>query len=325
MKQILIGLLFLLTISVVYAQRKDVQKIFVATTEQEVFLLYNQMLDSARVSNRFLSPSRGTKNDYFAFGFFKEIASKDTLIKIVQSCRQTKNNYTCKRFYQPYITSTMSIDFYERFLDYLEKINITENFFIKDEINRVLIPIRRIIIKQYESGKLTARDSNTAKRLIESTILKLIKNNHNYRGLFNYETYITDTIRQALVDVIKNPFYPTEYVDFYMSKQDTLSIDTVGISNYAKIRNWMTLSGDSLANYQRMLHFQTYEKIGREKYNELSAGQAYLQSLKDDFYEKGYLPIKDIEEYAYQRKDEILIQHLKEFKKKHPDYPLKYF
>jgi hypothetical protein len=57
----------------------------------------------------------------------------------------------------------------------------------------------------------------------------------------------------------------------------------------------------------------------------LSTGQAYLKRKRDEFREQGYLPINYIEEYAYKKQDKLLIKHLKEFKKKHPDYPLRYF
>ena len=61
------------------AQRFDKQEIFVATTEKQVYELYNQMLDSVRVSNRFLSDSR----IFNGFGFmpFEEMESTDTLMK----------------------------------------------------------------------------------------------------------------------------------------------------------------------------------------------------------------------------------------------------
>jgi hypothetical protein len=117
-----------------------------------------------------------------------------------------------------------------------------------------------------------------------------------------------------------------------MSHQDTLCIDTVGIP--ANIRpKWkvqftpeeLQIYERDLPLYMRLQKFLMYAKIGKEEYGGLSAGQAYLQREKDGFYEKGYLPINYIEEYAYKKNDELLIKHLKEFKKKHPDYLLKYF
>jgi hypothetical protein len=77
--------------------------------------------------------------------------------------------------------------------------------------------------------------------------------------------------------------------------------------------------------YDRLQTFLIYERIGREEYNGLSAGQAYLQRKRDQFYDKGYMYIYDIAEYAYKKQDELLIKHLKAFKEKHPDYPLNYF
>jgi hypothetical protein len=77
--------------------------------------------------------------------------------------------------------------------------------------------------------------------------------------------------------------------------------------------------------YRKLQNFLAYERIGKKEYNGLSAGQAYLQKKRDNFRKKGYLPVNEIAEYADQKQDELLIKHLKEFKKKHPDYPLKYF
>jgi hypothetical protein len=110
-----------------------------------------------------------------------------------------------------------------------------------------------------------------------------------------------------------------------MSRQDTLCVDTVGIPDYIKTKNRRELTADEWDYVDRLNRFANYERIGKEIFNGLSAGQTYLQMKRDDFREKGYLPIKYIEEYAYQKQDELLIKHLKEFKKKHPDYPLKYF
>ena len=197
-----------------------------------------------------------------------------------------------------------------------------------------LYEIRNILIKQYESGKLNKKDSLKALELIEQTTLRMINDKHDCSVVLvkKYDKYITDTIRQALVNVIENPFYPMEYLDFYMSQQDTTCLDTTGIP--ANIRPvWkVQFTPEELQTYEkerplyeRLERFRTYERIGKKEYNGLSAGQSYLRRKRETFRETGYLPINYIEEYAYQKQDKLLIEHLKEFKKKHPDYPLKYF
>jgi hypothetical protein len=322
---------FVIFVYLVYAQRIDKQQIFIAVSEEEVYKLYEQMLDSARVSNRFLQP--GPMADRFGFGLFEGIDSKDTLMRFEQECSERfHGDYICDRTYWPYISNCMPISFYERFLNYLKKFDKIENFYIKDYITGQLGAIMYVIIKQYESGKLNKNDSLKAQQLIEGTLWRMIEDDHNYRVLLSSDKYITDKIRQALVNVIENPFYPAEYLDFYMSQQDTASLDTTGIPPNLTVRWKVQFTPEELQAYERDLplyerlrNFRIYEEIGREEYNGLSAGQAYLQRKRDNFREKGYLPINEIAEYAYQKQDELLIKHLKAFKKKHPDYPLKYF
>jgi hypothetical protein len=223
----------------------------------------------------------------------------------------------------------MPIVFYERFLNYLKEIRNKENYFLKDYSTKPLNPIRRIITKQYESGQLNKNDSLKARQLIEEALLRVIKDDHNYRVLLSSNKYITDKIRQALVNVIENPFYQAEYLDFYMSQQDTASLDTTGMPEYVRDNyrkyNRRQFTDEETVYYRKLQSFLMYEEIGRLEYNGLSAGQAYLQRKRDRFSKKGYLPINEIAEYAYQKQDELLIKHLKEFKKKYPDYPLKYF
>ena len=340
-KRIILTVYLIVFTCIVYAQRIDVQQVLIATSEEEVYKRYDQMLDSARLSNRFLSPSGGVVyDDYFAFGYFYEITSKDTVMKFVQECSWQRNDeYICERFYRSYISNSMPIDFYERFLTYLKQLDRIENYFIKQYSTNPLYAIKNILIKQYESGNLNKEDSIKARRLIEETILRLVNDEHNYRGMISYHKYITDTIRQALVNVIENPFYPTEYLNFYMSQQDTTFLDTTGIPANIRLVWKEHFTPEELQTYEkerplyiRLERFRTYERIGKKEYNGLSAGQAYLRRKKEKFREKGYLQINYIEEYAYQKQDKLLIEHLKAFKKKHleefnkqyPYYPLKY-
>lgn len=308
-----------------YAQRIDKQTIFVATSEEEVYKLYDQMLDSLRITSEFLQQNReGLRDDNFVFGYFEEIEGSDTIMKFVQNCKwQSDGEYICRRFYRSYISNSMPIDFYERFLKYLKQLDKIENYFIKGCINTPLFPIIDIIEKLYESGNLNKEDSIKARRLIEETILRLINDNHNYRGFIEYkgeityDKYMTDKIRQALVNIIKNPFYPKEYLDLYMSLQDTVCVDTTGIPAYIRTKSRWKFTAEEWAYAKRLDEFELYEEIGKEEYNGLSAGQAYLQRKKEKFREKGYLPIKYIADYAYQKNDKLLIKHLEKFKKKH--------
>jgi hypothetical protein len=329
MKKVLLLMCMTIFTCLIHAQRIDKQQIFVAISEEDVYKLYDQMLARARVSDWDIIQ----KDDFFLIDYFKEIDSKDTILKIIQDCDWKGNgDYICGRFYWPYISNCMPIAFYERFLKYLKDVGKRENYFIKDYSTDPLIFIKNILIKRCESGELNKQDSLKARHLIEQTILRLIKDAHNYRFLYGNDKYLTDKIRQALVNVIENPYYPTEYLDFYMSRQDTSCLDTTGIPPDIRPVWKVQFTPEELQVYEkeyplydRLQTFLIYEKKGKEKYNGLSAGQAYLQEKKDKFKEKGYVDINVIAEYAYKKQDKLLIKHLKAFKKKHPDYPLKYF
>ena len=323
-KKIIIILVGIIHSCLLQAQRLDVQHKFYATTEEDVYKLYDQMLDSARLSNWYIDP---LSNYRFGISFFREINCRDTLMKFEQSCRwYFDNSFVCRRFYNSYISNNQPIDFYERFMNYLDWVGKRENLFIKKYSTNPLICIRKILIDQYESRKLDSADSIKALELIELAALRMINDGHRY-SVLDDEEYFTDNIRQALINVINNPFFPEEYLNFYMSIQDTLDIDTVGISNRVKelaIRGRGGHTLEEAEDYFRVIRFLSYQRRGEEM-GGLSPGQAYLQRRRDWFPQKGYLPINTIADYAYKNQDELLIKHLKEFKIKHPDYPLKHF
>lgn len=253
-KSILLVIYITFFLRLANSQHIDIQKVFVATSEKEVYEIYNQMLDSARLSNYFLEPHPMIEK--FSFGYFEEIESKDTLMKFEQECRKNFQDHICQRVYWSYLSNNMPINFYEHFLLYLKQLDRIENYYIKSSINGQLLPIMRIMINQYESGKLNEQDNIKAQQLIEETMLRLINDNHNYRWLTNHDKYITDKVRKALVNVIQNPFYPVEYLDFYMSQQDTLKVDTVGIPDYIKKKyEKERFYADEIAYYERLSRF----------------------------------------------------------------------
>jgi hypothetical protein len=317
-----------------WAQRIDVP-IKYATTEQEMYKLFEQMLDSVVQSDEYANP-----DNYCAVGASFEMNAKDTLMIFEQYCEHYYGReYICSRNYYYYLSNCMLVDFYERFLNYLAKLSKSNNYYVKKYAYEPLYTITNILIQQYESGKLSKNDSLKAWNLIELTIIRIINEEHSFYAIPGYhdfqkgrEKYMTDNIRQALIREIKNPYYPTEYLDFYMSKQDTAFLDTTGIPANINPRWKVQFAPEELEIYEKEIPLYTklqtflmYERIGREEYNGLSAGQAYLKRKRDEFRKKGYLDINIIAEYAYKKQDELLIKHLKAFKKKHPDYPLEYF
>jgi hypothetical protein len=292
-----------------------------ATSEEEVYKLYDRLLDSARLSNKCIYPDPYIQ-DRFGITFIEEFYGADTIMKFEQSSRS-------KNVYNPYLSCDMPIDFYKRLFDYWAGIDIKENYCMKFSFIRQFSTIKDLLIRWYESGKFNKQDSIKAFNLIERAILESIIRGHNYTiMLWTDDKYITDKIRNALIDVIEHPFYPTEYYDIFMSYQDTVHLDTVGIPDtikmkYLKNSALYNFSTEERSYWERLSSFFLYEKKGKEQ--GLSPGQAYLKQVSAWCTDKGYLLINEIAEYAYRRQDELLIKHLKEFKKKHPDYPLEYF
>ena len=313
----------LMFFSLLHAQRVDIQSKFFATTEEEMYSLFNQMLDTIRIERNCDEEILGNP-----LGFYHIMESKDTLIVFAQSCNwYGSDEYICNRFsYDSYMSNNMPIDYYKRFLDYLEKVESnSDDYYVKRCTYMPFFSIKEILVKRYESGKLNEQESAKTRSLIERTMLMSVNIVYSYSALIYYDKYMTDNIRKALIKKIKNPFYPTIYFDSYMSQHDTICIDTVGISDEIKRKHKnYSWSADEYKHIARLNKFYHYKNMG-DYWGGLSPGQAYLKEKEDKFFEKGYLPINEIAEYAYRRKDELLIKHLKEFKKKHPDYPLEYF
>jgi hypothetical protein len=328
-KMILLAINVVMCFLSMSAQRIDVQNVLVATSEKEMYKLYDNMIDSLRLSNRCLCP---TVINVFGFSFFRELNGTDTVMKFVQNCKKDLGEYTCYNFYQAYLSCDMSMDFYDRLLDYFAKIVDTkENYCIRDQFVDEYAILKRMLVKRYESGKLlNGEDSLKALKLIERTILDGITKGHLYFSalLETDDKYITDKVRDALINILNDPFYPTEYYEIFMSYQDTSFADTTNIPDATKLKYYkkrnLHPSPDESVYYSQLSKFSWYEKTGKKQ--GLSPGQAYLKHISSYFgRQKGYLDIYIIERYANKKQDELLIKHLKEFKKKHPDYPLKYF
>ena len=312
------------------SQRVDTLQILVATTEEEVFEILDRMIDSMLVSKQYINPEHD--DNAFVFGWADEISSRDTLLLVKQGY-DFGGGSIHERFYSPYFSNCQPIAFYGRLLEYFKtfkNIDPNGNYHLVEASTDQLLTIRQILIKLHTSDKLREEDKAEAFRLIEQATLRLIAVDRDYnRG--DFDEYVTDNIRQAFIDVMENPFYPTEYLDFYMNQQrDTLYVvDTVGIADVTKEKimkeryHLITVeeqAGD-LSRYYRYLY---YKELGK-KWGGLSPGQAYLEERRKGFSLKGYLRVNSIAEYAHRVQDTLLIEHLLKFKEKHPDYPLKYF
>jgi hypothetical protein len=304
-----------------------------ATSEAEVYELYDRMLDSVRTTNDCLYAT-GSLSDasVFSLSFFEEMNGTDTIMKFEQYCKERYNTPSMDNFYIASLSCDMPMDFYERFLDYFASLDTRENYCIRKSFVRDYSSLKDMLVKRYESGRLLNKeDSLKALKLIERTELENITRGYLYpSGRDIDDKYMTDKIRMALVNVIKHPFYPKEYYEIFLSYQDTSFADTTNIPDTTRIRlkyreNYGVTAffyPEERDYYVQLNRFFWYEGEGRRE--GLSPGQAYLKYISSFFHQKGYVRIDIIEEYAYKRQDELLLKHLKEFKKKHPDYPLKY-
>ncbi len=116
----------------------------------------------------------------------------------------------------------------------------------------------------------------------------------------------------------------------YQREHYPFTIDTVGIPNYVKE---MVLSGryytkvaEGDIDHLSMMQTWKYYKMMGEEWGGLSVEEAYWEKKRRRFIYTGYRSvIQEIAQYAHETQDKLIIKHLKQFKKKHPDYPLEYF
>jgi hypothetical protein len=122
-----------------YAQ-KDIPNKLSAVSEEAVYKLYEQMLDSAIVFNA--SPISN---------YFREIENSDTIMKFEQYCYWYRGeDFVCDRnIYDAYISNKMLIVFYEKFLNYLKNLWNNDNIFYKYYSRYPIRTIRNILISTY--------------------------------------------------------------------------------------------------------------------------------------------------------------------------------
>jgi hypothetical protein len=319
MKKVIIALSVILLISLIgEAQTKPTQKVLIAKTEKEMYEMYRQLLDSSLYYKQ------------QTFSTFRPLSSADTIMRIEQKCYWYggfPEEFVCENWYNVFLSNAMSLDFYERFLYYLDNYRGTNNIFYMGYSNGPLYLLREGFIKHYESSELSRADSIKALDLIEKTTLLIVNDSYNYEFLYGKPKYITDFIREALINAIKNPFYPKRYLDYYLKEVvDTMRVDTTGIpidirNEFVK-RSGIYTSGNSDYDY-RLNSFYHFKEKGDEL--GISPGQACIEERKQNFIYKGYLHINVIADYANRTQDTLIVKYLKEFKKKHPDYPLRHF
>ncbi len=333
MKKIVILLIISLWSSMLLAQQADnVPKKFVATSEKEMYQLLEKMIDSTLIEKKNHHQSENRFGDYFeaSLSIFSDyISNKDTLLIFVQDCDENKTvENKCNNKYYASISESMPIAFYERLLNYLDGLRKSDNYHKIMYSFEPLYNIRDILIKQYESNILNKTDSKKVLDLIEKISLISIKEEHYYGYLRADEAkpseYMTPKIREALVNAIENPYYPKDFLNSYMLLQDTTFLDITNIPDSIKIMH--KKKPQIMTEYSTKLStYNWYQELGKYKYNGLSAGQAYLEEKRKTFSLQGYSGIEDIARYAYMHNDTLLIKYLNEFKKKHPDYKVRYY
>jgi hypothetical protein len=315
-------------------KEKNCKTVFVATTEKAMYQLIERLQDS--VLQRDYYNEYKNKSDYFDYVYYA--IESDTLMQIKIDC-PTMSGKLYNNFYSVYLSNKMSVSFYDNLFRYAKKLIESQNLYIKGYGFSIGICTGKIIKEQYKSTKLNKADAVKAKKMIEQMSLWNFDDSAGFSDLAFYdrndsvfqnvsEYKVTEEIRKELIKAIKNPYYPNYYLDFYMSRQDTSFMDITGIptafkEKYNKRNDYSDPTEEKYAMH--ILYFNRYKAIADYKYGGISPGKAYLEERKDGYRKKGYKNINNIAAYAYRVQDQILIKHLKEFKKKHPDYSLEYF
>jgi hypothetical protein len=118
-----------------------------------------------------------------------------------------------------------------------EKMRKSENYYKKNYSFSPLSSILDILKEQYESGKLSKKDSDKALELIEEISLTNINEGNNFGFILSdFDNYMTGKIRKALAHAIDNPVYSSDGLESYMRLQDTACIDTTGIPPNIRVR-----------------------------------------------------------------------------------------
>ncbi len=317
--------------NLIYAQNTSFKKVFAAKTEEEMYNIYTQFIDSSSIYKE------------LSFSYINDFNSNDTIMKIEQLygwhrgyatiCKQNRNRV--------YISSNMQIDFYERFYHYLDSLRQKESYYSYFLSVVPLYFLRRNFIKLFESGKLNREDSIKTLNMIENVTIKIINDKYDFTFLYfnNTSEYMTENIRQALIKKIKHPFYPEIFLNYYMN--NIVDTSDINISNIPiEIKEKLDKKKlKSLANEYELQKKYGFERISKYEYilNKyyfykeighklgISPGQAYLNKKKKMYPYKGYLDINAIADYSGKCEDDTFILYLENFQKKHPDYKLRPF
>jgi hypothetical protein len=288
-----------------------------AKSEIEVYQIFEQLLDTT---------IRHKKMSFFSVKLFN---SKDTLMKIEQNYYFYRGNindviYEPNR-YNVYISKSMSIDFYKRFGNYLNDLGKSENIFYKLFSLQPLYALRTLMIERYETKTFDSKNNEILSNFIENLTLRILKEGYNFYFLRNNETYLTETIKNAIIEVVNDPFYPECYLDYYLEEiVDTSILQINDIPEY--VINQYKRKGfleDSIlrSKYEsRICLYLAYKKIAED--DGVSIVDAFLNEKKKKFMYHGFLDINDIAFYAVKTRDSLLISNLKAFTIKYPEYQL---
>ncbi len=127
--------------SMALAQNRYAVETLVATTEEDVYKLYDRMLDSTRLSNRFIISDPSNDNiNYFGMVVVREMNSRDTMMLF-----DRREN---TRIWRSYISNGQPIAFYGRFIDHIQKAVKRESIFVRREATDPLRIIRRILVNR---------------------------------------------------------------------------------------------------------------------------------------------------------------------------------
>jgi hypothetical protein len=263
----------------------------------------------------------------YSFGLSRGFSSSDTLLELVRIDYERYHPEHTR--YVANLSKGLTACTYSQLM-HSAQAKLERGHYIYDRVYGNLLPAIGWLGEFFiRAGKIPIGQEQEYLELYDESILLRIKNGQ----LLMFDilaNYINDAMRQAGLEQLQDPKWPSQYIEQYMEdKRDEWNparVDTTGIprkyfaERYIKHNVCPRRSVDSLCwDYvNRIRFFQIYEKIGEEQ--GITPQEALYNQVKNDFYFQGYKDFYYMISYALKHEDELLLVALREFVKNHPDY-----
>lgn len=263
----------------------------------------------------------------FSFGISRGFSSTDTILELVRIDYEKYHPY--QERYVVNLSTGLSISTYHELLNQTQN-EVKRGHYIFDGVFDYLrLSVNNIFELHVMRNDAPKGQEQEYYDFFKKVILLSIKNG-NIMLFETYSKYINNAMLQAGLEQLKDPKWPPQYIEQYMEdKRDEWNparIDTTGIpqkyfaDKYIKYNACPPSSVDSLCwDYvNRIRLFQIFEQIGEEQ--GITPQEALYNEVKNRFYYQGYKEFHYMISYAIKHEDELLLDALREFVKKHPDY-----